>query len=156
MGANFPLSCPRGLNTLTGMSGTPSPSLARALRRLGTAWLLAALAGLAAGQAPAPAERTLRYRADGQDFVIENGAGRFNRALYGPNDAFRIDAGEKPDLALALPAKGGLVRLGVSSATGTRWLAAAQRVTARYRAGEMIYEVRDPAVGTGAMTRRHH
>ena len=32
----------------------------------------------------------------------------------------------------------------------------AQRVTARYRAGEMIYEVRDPAVGTGVLTRRHH
>jgi hypothetical protein len=134
------------------MSGPPTSPLARALRRLGAVCLVAALAGGAAAQTPGAAERTMRYRADGQDFVVENGTGRFNRALYGPNDAFRVDAGERPDLALALPAKGGLVRLGVASATGTRWLASAQRVTARYRAGSMIYEVRDPAVGSGVMT----
>ena len=98
------------------MSGPLRPSLARVLRRLGAACLLAGLAGVAVAQAPA-AERTLRYRADGQDFVIENGAGRFNRALYGPNDAFRVNAGERPEFALALPVKGGLVRLGVASAT---------------------------------------
>ena len=134
------------------MFGPSRTSPASAFRPWGSGCLMVALAAVALGQVPGAAERTLRYRADGQDFVIENGAGRFNRALYGPNDGFRVDAGEKPELALALPGKGGLVRLGVATATGSRWLTAAQRVTARYRAGAMIYEVRDPALGLGVMT----
>jgi hypothetical protein len=132
------------------MFGPPCTSLARALRRLVAGCLLAGLAAVALGQAPV--ERVLRYRADGLDFVIENGPGRFNRALFGPNDGFRVDAGEKPEFALALPTQGGLVRLGVASPTANRWLSAAQRVTARYRAGSMIYEVRDPLLGAGVMT----
>src|SRR4051812_13622608 len=42
-------------------------------------------------------EQPLRYKPDGPDFVIENGAEYFNRPLYGRNTAFRMDAGDKPE-----------------------------------------------------------
>ncbi len=58
-------------------------------------------------------ERPLRYRPDGADFVIENGAEFFNRPLYGGNTAFRVDGGDKPEFVLYLPGRGGNLRLAV-------------------------------------------
>jgi hypothetical protein len=67
--------------------------------KLGSAFLLCAVAIFA--QAPGASrltpnlesniDRPLRYRPDGADFVIENGAEVFNRPLYGGNTAFRVD-----------------------------------------------------------------
>ncbi|WP_415910646.1 hypothetical protein [Oleiharenicola sp. Vm1] len=48
--------------------------------------------------------RPLRYRPDGGDFVIVNGAERFNRPLYGGASAFRADAGDRPDFSSTCPA----------------------------------------------------
>jgi hypothetical protein len=92
-------------------------------------------------------ERPLRYRPDGADFVIENGAEFFNRPLYGGNTGFRVDAGDKPEFTLYLPGRGGNLRLGFKTAAGTKWLFAAAQVTTRYRPGEMLYAVRDPLLG---------
>ncbi len=122
-----------------------------------TAMLLGSMAGGAFGQAIAARrlgpnlesniDMPLRYRPDGGDFVIENGAEFFNRPLYGGNTAFRVDAGDKPEFSLYLPGRGGNLRLGIRSGAGAKWLSAAQRVTARYRPGGMIYDVRDPMLG---------
>jgi len=60
-------------------------------------------------------ERPLRYRPEGRDFVIENGSEFFNRPLYGSNTAFRVDAGDRPELSLYLPGRGGNVRFGVAT-----------------------------------------
>src|SRR5688572_20170386 len=37
-------------------------------------------------------ERSIRYVPDGSDFIIKNGTRRFNRALYGTNTGFRVEA----------------------------------------------------------------
>src|SRR5690606_2521273 len=70
-------------------------------------------------------ERPLRYRPDGSDFVISNGEEFFNRPLYGPNTAFRVDAGDRPEFSLYLPGRGGNLRLAVRRGSQTRWLHAA-------------------------------
>ncbi len=97
--------------------------------------------------------RPLRYRPEGADFVIVNGREYFNRPLYGGNTAFRVDAGDKPQFSLYLPGRGGVLRLGVSGATGTRWLDDAATIEARYRPGEMRYKIRDPALGPSGVVR---
>ncbi|GAB3464915.1 hypothetical protein GCM10027321_29310 [Massilia terrae] len=92
-------------------------------------------------------DRPLRYRPEGADFVIENGAEFFNRPLYGGNTAFRVDAGDKPEFSLYLPGRGGNLRLGLRTPAGVTWLHAARTVVTRYRPGEMHYEIADPLLG---------
>jgi hypothetical protein len=94
-------------------------------------------------------ERPLHFHPDGRDFVVENGKEFFNRPLYGPNNGFRIDAGDKPEFSLYLPGRGGNLRLGVSTAAGTKWLNDAEKIIARYRAGSMVYEIHDAILGAG-------
>ena len=96
-------------------------------------------------------ERPLRYRPDGLDFLIENGTARFNRPLYGPHTAFRIDASDRPEFAFFLPGKGGLLQLGFASPKGGNWLVKAGRVVARYRPGAMVYDIVDPVIGDSAL-----
>ncbi len=120
---------------------------------------------LASAQAPAALKTTpnlagqldhpLRYRPEGGAFVIENGAEFFNRPLYGGNTAFRVDAGDKPEFALYLPGRGGNLRFGLRSATGTKWLHEAERITARYLPGEMVYEIRDSSLGASGVLQLH-
>jgi len=92
-------------------------------------------------------ERPLRYRPDGSDFVIENGAEFFNRSLYGGDTAFRVDGGDRPEFVLYLPGRGGNLRLAFRSPAGAKWLHQAGRIVTRYRPGELLYEVRDPLLG---------
>ncbi len=101
-------------------------------------------------------DRPLRYTPDGRDFVIENGGEFFNRPLYGGNTAFRVDGGDMPEFALYLPGRGGNLRLGIRSTGGrAKWLHETARITARYRPGEMLYEIRDPLLGENALLRVH-
>ena len=62
--------------------------------------------------------RPLRYRPEEQDIVITNGLNRFNRPLYGTNSAFFVYAGDKPEILLSLPGKGGTLWLGIVAAGG--------------------------------------
>ncbi|MEO7600231.1 MAG: DUF4450 domain-containing protein, partial [Opitutus sp.] len=96
-------------------------------------------------------DRPLRYRPEGKDFVIANGTEFFNRPLYGGNTAFRVDAGDRPEFSLYLPGRGGNLRLGLRNGRSIKWLHEADTIVARYRAGEMIYEVRDPLMGDGGV-----
>jgi hypothetical protein len=93
--------------------------------------------------------RPLRYRPEGRDFVIVNGLEFFNRPLYGSNTAFRVDAGDKPEFTLYLPGRGGNLRIGLKKGSASKWLFDADRVETRYRAGEMVYDVRDSLLGAG-------
>ena len=88
--------------------------------------------------------RPLRYWPDGTDFVITNGTEFFNRPLYSANSAFRADGGDKPEFSLYLPGRGGNLRLGVKTTAGVKWLNDAEQIVTRYRAGSLIYEIRDP------------
>ncbi len=94
-------------------------------------------------------DRPLRYHPDHGDFVIHNGGEFFNRPLYGGNTAFRVDAGDEPEFSLYLPGRGGNLRLGVRLGDGGFWLTQAADITARYRPGMMLYEIRDPRLGAG-------
>jgi hypothetical protein len=91
-------------------------------------------------------DRPLRYWPEGRDFVITNGGEFFNRPLYSANTAFRVDAGDQPEFSLYLPGRGGNLRFGVQTAAGTKWLHEMETVVARYRAGSMYYEIRDPTI----------
>jgi hypothetical protein len=44
--------------------------------------------------------RPLRYAPRDGGFVIHNGREFFNRPLYGPNNAFRVDCGDLPEFSL--------------------------------------------------------
>lgn len=89
----------------------------------------------------------LRYTPQGEDFVIHNGAEFFNRPLYGGRTGFRVDGGDKPEFLLYLPGRGGNLRLALRTPAGSRWLHEAASITARYRPGELHYEIRDPLLG---------
>ena len=111
---------------------------------------IAATAGLRPNLAGQMA-RPLRYHPDHGDFVIQNGPEFFNRSLYGGNTAFRVDGGDKPEFVLYLPGRGGNLRLGIRTGATSKWLMDAGSVVTRYRPGELLYQVRDPAFGPNAI-----
>ena len=96
-------------------------------------------------------ERTLRYHPEGGDFVIKNGNRRFNRALYGTNTAFRVEAGDLPEFAMYMPGMGGNLKLGLISGNQNLWLINAKEIIARYTPGKMSYEIHDPILGNGTL-----
>jgi hypothetical protein len=94
-------------------------------------------------------QRELRYHPDGRDFVIKNGNRRFTRALYGTNTAFRVEAGDLPEFAMYMPGMGGNLKLGLIDEKGSKWLINSANITAKYRAGSMLYHITDPMLGSG-------
>lgn len=96
-------------------------------------------------------QRNLRYHPEGPDFVIKNGNRRFTRALYGTNTAFRVEAGDLPEFALYMPGMGGNLKFGLMLGSQSKWLIAAENIEARYRAGAMIYSIKDPILGNGTL-----
>ncbi|MFA9195931.1 DUF4450 domain-containing protein [Flavobacterium sp. FBOR7N2.3] len=94
----------------------------------------------------------VRYKPEGTDFVITNGNRLFTRALYGTHSAFRVETGDRPEFALYMPGMGGNFKLGISSSnTNAKWLTKAKTITARYRAGSMLYTIEDPILGKGKL-----
>ena len=96
-------------------------------------------------------KRKLRYEPDGNGFVITNGTKRFNRALYGTNTGFRVEAGDLPEFALYMPGMGGTLRLGLIRSDSSKWLMDASVITARYEAGSMTYVIEDPLLDEGRL-----
>lgn len=97
--------------------------------------------------------RPLRYRPQGDAFVIRNGEQRFNRPLYGGNTAFRVDGGDQPEFVLYLPGRGGNLRFALRARGETRWLHTAVDITSGYRPGELFYVIRDPLLGANGELR---
>jgi hypothetical protein len=96
--------------------------------------------------------RPLRYHPDGTDFTIENGEHWFNRPLYGPHTPFHIDGGDKPEFVLInTTLKAGVLRLGLASPAGDKWLADCKQVDFRYRPGSLIYDIHDPILGDASL-----
>lgn len=96
--------------------------------------------------------RVIRYQPDKGDFVIVNGKNKFNRALYGVNTAFRIEAGDVPEFGIYLPGMGGSVKFALSNGNTTIWLSDAKHIEARYVPGSMLYHITDPILGKGKLT----
>lgn len=96
-------------------------------------------------------DRIIRYEPHGQDFVITNGQYKFNRALYGTNTAFRVEAGDLPEFALYMPGMGGNFKFALVSGDNAIWLTDAKQIEARYRPGSMIYSISDPLLGEGKL-----
>ena len=96
-------------------------------------------------------ERELRYHPEGNDIVITNGKRRFTRALYGTNTAFRVEAGDLPEFAIYMPGMGGNIKFGLVNGDSCKWLIKVEKITARYRAGSMLYEIEDAMLGKGKM-----
>jgi hypothetical protein len=91
----------------------------------------------------------VRYHPEGTDIVMLNGERRFNRALYGGNTAFRAEAGDKPEFALYLPGMGGNLKLGIIMNAGSKWITGFDSIRAIYRAGSLLYEMKDRQLGKG-------
>lgn len=96
-------------------------------------------------------ERVVHYRPEGSDFVLVNGTKRFNRALYGTNTAFRVEAGDLPEFAMYMPGLGGNLQLGLASGTNSKWIIQAKEIKTVYRPGAMLYEIKDPIIGSGTL-----
>lgn len=96
-------------------------------------------------------EREVHYKPDGEDFLLVNGKKRFNRALYGTNTAFRVETGDLPEFALYLPGMGGNLKLGLIRGNASKWITEAQEIRTRYRPGSMLYDIKDPLLGSGVL-----
>jgi hypothetical protein len=94
-------------------------------------------------------ERKVHYLPEGNDFVCVNPHLRFNRALYGNNTAFRVEAGDLPEFALYMPGMGGNLQFALVKESKQKWLIKADSIKAIYRAGSMIYEIQDSLLGNG-------
>jgi hypothetical protein len=97
-------------------------------------------------------ERAVHYLPEGNDFVCANSTMRFNRALYGTNTAFRVEAGDLPEFAMYMPGMGGNLQFALSKEGKTKWLIKADSIKTIYRAGSMIYEIKDELLGNGKLT----
>ncbi|WP_420236579.1 DUF4450 domain-containing protein [Telmatobacter bradus] len=91
--------------------------------------------------------RPMRYEPRNGAFVIQQGKEFFNRPLYGPNNAFRVDAGDLPEFSLYLPGHGGNLKFALRRKSAVVGLADAESVTAIYVAGRMRYQVSDRLIG---------
>lgn len=96
-------------------------------------------------------ERELHYKEDKGDFLLVNGKYRFNRALYGDNRASRVEAGDLPEFALYLPGMGGNLQFVIQKGNSIKKLIQADKIETRYRPGTMLYEIKDPILGTGTL-----
>lgn len=95
--------------------------------------------------------RTIHYKPEGKDFVCFNPTRRFNRALYGTNTAFRVEAGDLPEFAMYIPGMGGNFKFGLINGNESKWLIDAKNIKAIYRPGSILYEIKDPILGNGAL-----
>lgn len=96
-------------------------------------------------------ERTMHYQPQGNDFALYKGTRKFNRALYGTNTAFRVEAGDLPEFALYMPGMGGNCKIGISSNGKSKWITTAAQVKTVYSPGAMQYEIRDSLLGKGVL-----
>lgn len=96
-------------------------------------------------------ERELHYKQDKGDFLLVNGKYRFNRALYGDNRASRVEAGDLPEFALYLPGMGGNLQFVIQKGNSIKKLIHAEKIETRYRPGSMLYEIKDPVLGSGTL-----
>ena len=96
-------------------------------------------------------ERQVHYLPQGNDFICVKPTMRFNRALYGTNTAFRVEAGDLPEFAMYMPGMGGNLQFKLLRAGKTKELIKADSIKTIYRAGSMLYEIKDAMLGNGKL-----
>lgn len=95
--------------------------------------------------------RKIHYAPEGEWFILKNGSRKFNRALYGTNAGFRVEAGDLPEFALYMPGMGGNFKLGISTKSTSKWLTESDSIITRYNPGVMVYEIRDGLLKNGVI-----
>ncbi len=99
-----------------------------------------------------PVVKPLHYQPfQGKGFVCVNPTQKFNRALYGGNTAFRVEAGDFPEFALYLPGMGGNCKIGLLNGTTSKWLSEATQIQSVYQEGAMHYKIRDALLGNATL-----
>ncbi|MCH5597358.1 DUF4450 domain-containing protein [Niabella ginsengisoli] len=96
-------------------------------------------------------ERVLHYKPSGTDFILHQGAKKFNRALYGTNTGFRVEAGDLPEFALYMPGMGGNCKIGILFNNQSKWITEADDIKTTYRPGAMLYEIKDKLLKNGRL-----
>lgn len=96
-------------------------------------------------------QRKIHYAPEGNGFVLKNGTRKFNRALYGSNTGFRVEAGDLPEFALYMPGMGGNFKLGLSNGKESKWITEAVKIETRYVSGTMRYSIEDPILEKGKL-----
>ncbi len=98
------------------------------------------------------AGRELRYLPDGSDFVFRaDSVRKFNRALYGNNQAFRLETGDVPEFGFYRSVMSGNLRFALVKGEQKIWLHQAEKIESRYRPGLRIYTIKDPVLGKGSL-----
>ncbi len=96
--------------------------------------------------------RELRYKPDASDFVFCGSKPEvYTRALYGNNQAFRLETGDIP--AFGFYGKNGMlgnVAFALMVDGELFWLKDADNIEVRYRPGQRIYHIRDSRLGDKA------
>ncbi|MFV5692007.1 DUF4450 domain-containing protein [Flavobacterium sp. LT1R49] len=95
--------------------------------------------------------RKIHYAPEGNSFVLKNGSRKFNRALYGTNSGFRVEAGDLPEFALYMPGMGGNFKLGFAKGENSKWITEAKTIDTRYTLGIMYYTIKDPLLVNGEL-----
>ncbi|TDD95705.1 DUF4450 domain-containing protein [Flavobacterium cellulosilyticum] len=95
--------------------------------------------------------RKIHYSPEGNSFVLKNGNRKFNRALYGTNTAFRVEAGDLPEFAMYMPGMGGNFKLGIQKGDKSKWITEAKTIVTRYTLGIMDYKISDPLLEKGEL-----
>ena len=95
--------------------------------------------------------RKIHYAPEGNSFVLKNGNRKFNRALYGTNSGFRVEAGDLPEFAMYMPGMGGNLKLGFAKGKNSKWITEAKTIATRYALGIMYYTIKDPLLENGVL-----
>jgi hypothetical protein len=95
--------------------------------------------------------RKIHYAPEGNSFVLKNGSRKFNRALYGTNSGFRVEAGDLPEFAMYMPGMGGNFKLGFAKGENSKWITEAKTIDTRYTLGIMHYIIKDPLLANGEL-----
>lgn len=93
--------------------------------------------------------RDFHYEPQGKDLVKVSGKHRFNRALYGSNSGFRVEAGDLPEFALYMPGMGGNLKFELQKAGNNKPIINADSIQVIYRAGSMNYVIKDSWLDKG-------
>lgn len=97
-------------------------------------------------------KRKIHYKPEGKSFVLQNGTRKFNRALYGSNTAFRIEAGDLPEFAMYMPGMGGNFKLGLVNGKNSKWITEADKINTKYTPGIVEYQINDALLGNSSLT----
>ncbi|KDN54845.1 DUF4450 domain-containing protein [Flavobacterium seoulense] len=97
-------------------------------------------------------QRKIHYAPEGKSFVLKNGTRKFNRALYGSNTAFRVEAGDLPEFATYMPGMGGNLKLGIINGKNSKWLTESDKINTKYTPGIIEYQINDVLLSNATLT----